>query len=445
MPAEQEPDGTPFESRVAETLAHYRQMAEFSLDGIVITDLEGRVLITNPAVLSMLELDSTTASRPLMVFDFIAPESLDAVRRDFSAMTDGRRGTMRTYKALTSRGKNLSVEVLGNRIVYDGKPANIISVRDVTERRAIENALQTSEMKFELLANTSIDIINYHDSNLNLTYISPAVRAILGYDPHEICGRNIIEFVYPGDVVFLQGIHNELMSGERDTATLEYRMLHRDGHIVWLESKVHAIASPSDSTTREFYNITRDITSRKNAEEIAHRRDRVLHGFATASGFLLTGRLKDPIPRVLSTIGDAMGGDVAYIYEERLIASDGGHEAVRRYRWAKEITSTGTHRTSTCGQQGHSFPKEWSHRLASGVWISGCISRFGGQDRAVLEDLGIHSILLVPIFVRSNYWGFIGVSDLSTDRVWADTEIEILMTLAATLGLVFEQRPDEIS
>lgn len=176
MPAEQEPAGISHDGVIAETLAHYRQMAEFSLDGIVITDLEGRVLIANPAVLAMLERDSTTASRPLKVFDFIAPESMETVRKDFLGMEEGQRGIMRTYKAVTSRGRTLSIEVLGNRIMYDGQPANIISVRDVTDRRAMENALQTSEMKFELLANTSIDIINYHDASLNIAYVSPAVR-----------------------------------------------------------------------------------------------------------------------------------------------------------------------------------------------------------------------------------------------------------------------------
>jgi PAS domain S-box-containing protein len=441
MPAEQEPGGLSPDEEIAETLAHYRQMAEFSLDGIVITDLEGRILIANPAIFSLLELDSSTAAMPLTVFDFIAPESLALVRQDFFAMEPGRRGVLRTYGILTAWKNPRQIEVVGNRITYDGRPANILSVRDVTDRRAMENALHTSEMKFELLANTSIDIINYHDADLTLTYVSPAVRAILGYDPQEICGRNIPELTFPDDIAFMKEIHNELVNRERDTATLEFRMLHRDGHVVWLESTVHAIANPSDRTARDFYNITRDITARKTAEEIAHRRDRVLHGFATASGFLLTGRIKNPISRVLATIGEAMGGDVAYIYEERLIAPEGIHEAVRRYRWAKEATSIGTTRTGTCGK-GHHFPVEWSHRLASGVWISGCISRFGGQDRAVIEDLGIHSILLVPIFVQGAYWGFIGVSDLSTDRVWADTEIEILMTLAATLGLVIGQRPD---
>jgi PAS domain S-box-containing protein len=431
---------SPPEDTVAESLAHYRQMAEFSLDGIVITDLEGRILIANPAILEMLELDSTTAAQPLTIFDFLAPESFEEGKCAFFAMREGRRGVLRTYH-LSSARKNLrQIEVVGNRIIYDGYPATILSARDITERLAIEAALKTSERKFELLANTSIDIINYHDSDLILTYVSPAVRSILGFETEEIVGKCILDLAYPGDKGFLQETHNALVSGERDVATLEYRMLHRDGHAVWLESTVHAITDPAGGGVKEFYNITRDISPRKTAEEIAHRRDRVLHGFATASGFLLTGRIREPIPRVLETIGEAMGADVAYVYEDALEGTGGSHTAVRRYRWARETTRSSLHRTGTCGE-GHRFPGEWSNRLASGVWISGCMSRFIGADREVLEDLGIHAILLVPVFVHETYWGFIGVSDLSVDRIWADTEIEILMTLAATIGLVIEQRP----
>ncbi len=70
------------------------------------------------------------------------------------------------------------------------------------------------------------------------------------------------------------------------------------------------------------------------------------------------------------------------------------------------------------------------------------MSRFSGTDQEILKELGIQSVLLVPVFVRGGYWGFIGVSDLQSDRVWSDSEIEILMTLAAIIGLVFENRPN---
>jgi GAF domain-containing protein len=57
----------------------------------------------------------------------------------------------------------------------------------------------------------------------------------------------------------------------------------------------------------------------------------------------------------------------------------------------------------------------------------------------MLDEMGIQSILIVPIHVRNICWGFIGFSDTRTERIWSDTEIEILMTLASTIGLVLER------
>src|SRR5208337_3112538 len=79
-------------------------------------------------------------------------------------------------------------------------------------------------------------------------------------------------------------------------------------------------------------------------------------------------------------------------------------------------------------------------RLATGVWVAGSKGRFSGPERQMLDEMGLQSILVVPIQVKGIYWGFIGFSDYTTERVWADTEIEILMTLASTLGLIFGEQ-----
>jgi PAS domain S-box-containing protein len=433
-----EPGAVSEEGRLAETLAHYRHMAEFSLDGIIITDLSGRVLITNPAVLEIFEIDSHAASHPLTVFDFIAPDSIDCVQTDFASIRADRNGIVRTYKAKSARGNGIWIEVLANRITFEGEPANIISVRDVTGHREIEESLRRNEEKYRLIAENSPDIITSLTPDLVVNYISPAVETVLGYTPAEVSGESILLFIHQDDRHLIRSAGNDVAGG-RDTVNIEFRILHKNGHFLWFETTSQTVRNEGTGRLLEFYNVSRDITGRKEAEEIAHRRDRVLHGFATASGFLLTGRLKDPIPRVLGTIGEAMDADVAYICEEAPLTPGGEHRAVRHRRWGREPSGNGIHRI--CGQ-GPGFPPAWSKRLASGVWISACRSRVGEEERAVLRDLGIQSILLVPVFVSGAYWGFIGVSDLTRDRVWADSEIEILMTLAATLGLVFERRPE---
>lgn len=288
----------------------YQQLAECSLDAIVITDLSGNVIMTNQAALTLFEVDDPESFYGTSMFRFVAPESLEDARRDFVSMNPERKAIMQTYTGITARGNRVSIEVLGNQILYKGKRVNIISVRD--------------------------------------------------------------------------------------------------------------------------------ITLRKNAEETAHRMDSVLHGFAAASGFLLTDRLKDPIPRVLATIGEAIGADIAYVYQDTCTSPSGFPQAVRKFHWVAKTgrtdSSPSTHHV--CGEK---FAREWAEQLASGAWITGTRSRFADPIRQMLDDMGILSVLIVPIHVRNNYWGFIGFSDTRNERLWSDTEIEILMTLASTIGLVLER------
>ena len=558
MRAPREPPPAARQTQVAELPDLYLLMAEYSMVGIVITDLGGKILTANPAALAKMGIEVIPEGSNLSVFDFVAPESQEAARFAFGNISENRKSSVHTFGARNAQGKTLYVDVLGNRITWNGGPANIISIRDITTRRNAEEALRNSEMylktifdnvqtglliidpeshtivdanpaavsmigrerdtiigaschrficpaekgkcpvtdlgqsmdnaerillsatgkrtiiktvvpaqisrktyllesfiditgrkkaeeacavseeKYRMLAAASPDIISRCTPELVLAYVSPAVETILGYDPADLAGKNILAFVHPEDREKIRDAAREIGDGST-TARLVLRLKDADGQFRWFESISHAVRDETLGRVREIYNISRDITLRQAAEEIAHRRDRVLHGFAAASGFLLTGRLRDPVPRVLATIGEAMSADAAYIYEEDLTGPEGRHESVRRYCWGGWETENGGGRCSA-GITGHHFPTEWSHRLASGVWISGCMSRFPEPDREIIGSLGIRSILLVPIFVMGSYWGFIGVSDLNSDRTWADSEIEILMTLAATLGLVIGTR-----
>ena len=291
MFSDKELSSGPDEGRLAETLAHYRNMAEFSLDGIVITDLEGRVLIANPAILEMIEIDSHAASRPLTVFDFVAPESIENARKDFSGMLEGRRTTVRTYKGITAHGNARYVEVLGNRITFEGEPANIISVRDVRERKMMEESLRNSEEKYRLLAENSPDIITSLTPDLVVDYISPAIETALGFKPREVAGKSILRLIHPDDRHLVRSAGRDVAEGS-ETVNVEFRVIHKNGYILWFETTSQALRNELTGELLELYSVSRDVTERKNAEEIAHRRDRVLHGFATASGFLLTGLLK---------------------------------------------------------------------------------------------------------------------------------------------------------
>jgi PAS domain S-box-containing protein len=64
------------------------------------------------------------------------------------------------------------------------------------------------------------------------------------------------------------------------------------------------------------------------------------------------------------------------------------------------------------------------------------------EDRATkerLEQQGIISILLLPIFVKEKFFGFIGLEDCTSERVWTQDELNIFQSFATNLANAFER------
>jgi len=311
---------------------------------------------------------------------------------------------------------------------------------DITAEKKMQADLREREQQYRFIVDNSLDIITRQTPTCVCTYVSPSVTPILGYSVEESIGFSLLALVHPGDISRVQEELHAIIGNGSSNATTMFRFRHRDGRYLWFESMINVIRNERTGEVREFLSISREITARKQSEETARRRDRVLHAFGAASGYLLTGRIRNPLPRVLATMGEAVDADAAYIYQDHQDPANGTHIAERKVRWTKDPARDPGH-SRDCRNL---FPVQWSERLASGTWIAGPRDRFAPSDREMMDLMGIQSILIVPIHVTGAYWGFIGCSDLHAEHDWADAEIEILMTLAATIGLVLERRDLEV-
>ena len=61
------------------------------------------------------------------------------------------------------------------------------------------------------------------------------------------------------------------------------------------------------------------------------------------------------------------------------------------------------------------------------------ISELPQRDRENFIDKNIKSIILVPILIDGNYWGFIGFDELKSERIWSSNEESILITIASIM------------
>lgn len=126
--------------------------------------------------------------------------------------------------------------------------------------------LAQSEQRYRMLADLSGDMITRLDLDGIYTYASPATRAVVGYEPEELVGKQSAMFLHPDDLKHLVEVYQHEDGSEELVQTYSYRFRHREGHWIWLET-TSRVALHLPSRRREIIATSRDITSGIEAEQ----------------------------------------------------------------------------------------------------------------------------------------------------------------------------------
>jgi len=132
------------------------------------------------------------------------------------------------------------------------------------ERELVEVA--ESEVRYRLLADNATDVIARHAPDGRILYISPAVSAILGYQPRQLQGHLPSEFFDAADANTMDDILETLRT-TTGASRAEHRLRHAKGHYVWLETTGRAVRDPVWNKVTELVTVSRDIEDRKQAED----------------------------------------------------------------------------------------------------------------------------------------------------------------------------------
>jgi len=118
---------------------------------------------------------------------------------------------------------------------------------------------------FRVLAETSGDIICRIGHDLMPLYVSPSVEPALGRTPEEMI-RAGPAFIHPDDRALVAAVHDRLLSGEKDSAKVSFRLLKRDGRPVWVEANA-SVARDANGQPGDIVIVMRDISERKRLED----------------------------------------------------------------------------------------------------------------------------------------------------------------------------------
>lgn len=122
------------------------------------------------------------------------------------------------------------------------------------------------EERYRLFADNVQDLISLHDQSGDFLYASPSVRTLLGYEPQELIGRSVYDFVVQDDVPALREAHDAIARRE-GRAPAVYRLRRRDGSIIWCETTARVAMDAATGTPWRIVAVTRDITERHAFEQ----------------------------------------------------------------------------------------------------------------------------------------------------------------------------------
>ena len=127
-----------------------------------------------------------------------------------------------------------------------------------------------NEACFQSLIENAVDIITVLDGDGIIRYESSSIECVLGYEPEELVGKSVLEFVHPDDVATVMNVFNDGIQIPGCMLSLEFRFQHKDGSWCDLESVAKNLLD--QPAVAGIVLHSRDITERVRAEEELRQR-----------------------------------------------------------------------------------------------------------------------------------------------------------------------------
>src|SRR3990172_789760 len=239
----------------------FRQLSEASFEGLVVSE-QGKVLDANETLAAMLQCDlSELVDKP--VGEFASPESRDLIKRNVAS------GYEQPYEIICIRkdGSTFPAEVRAKMAVYQGRTLRITALRDITERKQMEEDLT---LKAQLLDSAG-DCISVIDSNRILRYANKAFCEAHGYAREELIGMSMYQLdsqdhdYGPGDI--------SKILDEKGKVIFEAGHLRKDGSVINVEVHSQRVYS---NNQKLLLSVERDITERKKMQQQLIAQDRLV-------------------------------------------------------------------------------------------------------------------------------------------------------------------------
>lgn len=344
----------PMESDTLESREErYRMILENIHDGYFETALNGRVTYLNDGLVRIFGGNSKADLLDANIAEFTDDQNARRLREVArEVFLTGESIPSFIYKTRRRNGEwydaDISLALMkdddGRRIGYRG------IIRDVTERRRMENVLRESEERFRTLAETASDAIMTIDESNKIVFANSAFNKVFGYAPEDVIGQDVTILIPETQRTrHTLSLASYLKTGSQQMSwsAIEWVGMHRDGHQIPIELSLGEFVR---NGRRYFTGVVRDITERKHSEALISGQVGIFEMIATGQP------LSAMLDRIARLVGDIAGNLSCSIFlldaEDGFLHAAASHGIPDTFQQARQKVAVGLH-SGSCGAAVH--------------------------------------------------------------------------------------------
>ncbi|MBI2768993.1 MAG: PAS domain S-box protein [Burkholderiales bacterium] len=174
-------------------------------------------------------------------------------------------------------------------------------VRDISRRKTAEKALADSEAKYrKVVENVNEGILVTAAGRI--LYANPRALELTGLDDETAKSKPFIDFIHADDRELVLGNHMRRLRGEQVENHYQFRVIHQDGNVIWLE--ISAVVFEWQNTPATL-NFLTDVTQRRQVEQeirSALARERELSELKSRFVAVASHEFRTPLAAILSSV-----------------------------------------------------------------------------------------------------------------------------------------------
>lgn len=359
--------------------------------------------------------------------------------------------------------------------------ANLALEKEVAQHKQTVTALKQSQQRLSLLARqTPLAAIEWNLEGEVIDW-NPAAERIFGYNKQEAVGRHATELMIPEWTIeqfeqVWQGLlacqslchtTNQHYTPDGRKIVCEWYkipLIEPNGSCVGITSLVQDITQRKEAEdalqqayeqleqrverrtselARAYEDLQAEMRDRKSAEIALAQRERYLAALVEIQRRLLALKAEENYyASILELLGQWSSANQIYIFET--CGDKTSQLLCQCAEWVAPGRCCDNHHQRQSFPYDECFPR-WMQILAQGQTLMGLASEFPLQERSILEQMGILSLLVLPLTVNDRFFGFIVFENCREARVWSASAVDLLKTAVASLSLQHERSIAEVA